>query len=179
MTVVAVVGALIFGLMLAELRVSQRHERSLCEQGAIRPAGDPYAALAVTYPAAFLAMVIEGLLRAPGGPAQGGGPNWFLSGVLLFAVSKGLKYWAIGALGTRWTFKVHVLPGRPLVSTGPYRYVAHPNYIALIGELAGAAMMCGAPAAGVIGSAAFGIALWRRIRFERSILAQVEGESGR
>jgi len=104
-------------------------------------------------------------------------PMW--AGVILFAASKGLKYWAIGSLGVRWTFKVFVIPGRPLVATGPYRYLAHPNYVGVVGELVGAAMMCGAPTAGVIGSVAFGAALWQRVRFESAVLRRVrEGEQG-
>ena len=79
-----------------------------------------------------------------------GSPSWPVAGVLLFVASKALKYWAIRTLGERWTFRVLVQPGRPLVTTGPYRYVAHPNYIAVVGELVGAAMMLGARVSGPI-----------------------------
>jgi isoprenylcysteine carboxyl methyltransferase (ICMT) family protein YpbQ len=57
-----------------------------------------------------------------------------------------------------------------LVSTGPYRYVAHPNYIGVIGELAGTAMMMEAVIAGPIGLAVFGFVLWKRIRCEEASL---------
>jgi methyltransferase len=174
MMTVALVGGVIVGLMLAEQRVSSRHERALIARGAVRPAGDVYRAMAVTYPVVFLAMVGEGLWRAavatPAVPVTTG-PSWMASGVLLFAAAKGLKYWAIGALGDRWTFKVIVEPGRPLVATGPYRYVAHPNYVAILGELAGAALMTGAAIAGPAGLVVFGLLLWRRVRFEERWLA--------
>jgi len=68
---------------------------------------------------------------------------------------------------------VLVLPGRPLVATGPYRYVDHPNYIAVVGELVGAAMMLGARVSGPIMLGVFGIALWARIRFESRILRSI------
>jgi len=179
MNTVAVVGAVIIGLLLAETRVSVSHEQLLRKAGAVRPDGDPYLALAVLYPAAFAAMIAEGLWRASHSIAVETGPNWFVSGLILFAASKGLKYWAVGSLGIRWTFKVFVIPGRPLVATGPYRYLAHPNYVGVVGELVGAAMMCGAPIAGVIGSLAFGAALWQRVRFESAVLRRVrEGELG-
>ena len=179
MNAVAVVGAVIIGLLLAETRVSMSHEQLLRKVGAIRPDGDPYLALAVLYPAVFVAIVGEGLWRASHSIAVETGANWFVSGLILFAASKGLKYWAIGSLGIRWTFKVFVIPGRPLVANGPYRYLAHPNYVGVVGELVGAAMMCGAPIAGVIGTVAFGAALWQRVRFESAVLRRVrEGEQG-
>ena len=179
MILVAFVGAIIIGLLLAETRVSAIHERWLVEQGAVRPPGDPYVALAILYPAVFVAMIGEGVWRAAQPGASEGGPNWFVSGVLMFVIGKAIKYWAVHTLGPRWTFKVFVLPGRPLATEGPYRYLAHPNYVGLIGELVGAAMMCGAPVAGVVGSLAFGQALWRRIRFESEILERVRTEGKR
>jgi methyltransferase len=65
---------------------------------------------------------------------------------------------------------VIVEPGRPLVRTGPYRYVAHPNYIAIVGELAGTALMAGAVAAGPLAVLGFGLLLWGRVRFENRVL---------
>lgn len=158
----------LFGLMLAELRISRRHERALRAAGAIEPPGDPWRAMAVLYPVAFLVMGVEGLWRVSAG--IGPGPAWPLSGALLFVASKALKYWAIAALGDRWSFRVLVQPGRPLVATGPYRYLAHPNYVAVIGELAGTAMMVRAWISGPIMMAAFGVVLWMRIRIESRAL---------
>ena len=179
MNTVFIVGAVIIGLLLAETRVSMLHEQQLRKAGAVRPEGDPYLALALLYPAAFAAMIAEGLWRASQSSGVQDGPNWFASGVIMFAAGKALKYWAIGSLGTLWTFKVFIVPGRPLVATGPYRYLAHPNYVGLVGELVGAAMMCGAPISGVIGTLAFGAALWQRVRFESDVLRRVrEGEQG-
>ena len=110
--------------------------------------------------------------------AEGGatGPSWLASGLLLFAASKGLKYWAIRTLGDRWSFRVLTLPGVPLVTTGPYRYVAHPNYIAVAGELTGAAMMFGARVTGPIAMALFGLALWARVRFETRVLRAAQAD---
>ena len=127
--------AAIVGFLLAETRISSANTRRLRAAGASEPAGDPYLGLAVLYPAAFLLMGVEGLWRAAGaaGPTSTGGPSWAASGVVLFAASKALKYWAIRTLGHRWSFRVMILPGRPLVTGGPYRYVDHPNYLAVVG----------------------------------------------
>jgi len=164
--------AVVAGFMLAEARVSRAHARRLREAGAVEPPGDVYVALALLYPSAFLLMGLEGLWRADGtGETPASGPSWEASGVLLFAASKALKYWAIRALGRRWSFHVMVLPGEPLVTTGPYRYVSHPNYIAVVGELVGTAMMMEARVLGPIMTIAFGLALRARIRFETRVLA--------
>jgi methyltransferase len=166
----------VVGLMLAEARLSSRNTRGLRERGAVEPPGDPFAALSVTYILAFLVMGIEGIWRAsipavPSAATNGAvAPSWMASGVLLFAASKGLKYWAIRTLADRWSFRVLTLPGVPLVTTGPYRYVAHPNYIAVVGELTGAAMMFGASVTGPVSIALFGLALWARVRFETRVL---------
>lgn len=169
-------GAVMIGALLAETRLSRANERVLRARGAITPPGDVYRLMAVAYPASFLAMTAEGLWRssnASGLVAEG--PNWFVSGVLLFVASKGLKYWAIRSLRERWTFRVMVLPGTPLVRTGPYRYIDHPNYVAVAGELVGAAMMCGARVTGPLALVVFGALLWARVRFEMAALCRWQG----
>jgi methyltransferase len=175
---VAFVLAVIIGLLIAETRISWRHERALRARGAVEPSGDVLWALAALYPSSFVIMGLEGLYRAATlGSAHAvsaqPAPSWFASGVVLFAASKGLKYAAIRALGDRWSFRVLILPGVPLVTTGPYRYVRHPNYIAVVGELVGTAMMVGARITGPLMLALFGIALWARVRFEERALGVV------
>jgi methyltransferase len=169
--------AVAIGLLLAETRLSAGNAARLREQGAVLPPGDVYALMRVLYPAAFMCMGAEGLWRAAGasaGPPPAGAPSFVLSGIVLFAASKALKYWAIATLGERWTFRVWVRPGAPLLRTGPYRYIAHPNYLAVMGELAGTAMMMRARVAGPMFVVAFGLVLLARIRFE----ARVHGEYG-
>ncbi len=162
--------AAMLGLMLAEARTSRRHVAWLLSHGAVAPPGDVYAAMAVLYPAAFLGMGLEGIWRGADGAAAAG---MFVSGALMFLASKALKYWAIGALRERWSFRVLVLPGVPLVRSGPYRYVSHPNYIAVVGELGGAAMMMHAQIAGPLALVVFGGVLWARVRFERRVLREM------
>lgn len=172
MNTAAFLFAVVVGMLLAETRLSRRHEAILRGRGAMVPSGDPYVALAVLYPLAFLAMGIEGVWRAirEGSPLDAGtGPAWAISGILLFVASKALKYWAIGTLGERWSFRVIVLPGLPLVHSGPYRYIAHPNYVAVVGELIATAMMMRARVTGPLMTAAFGAALLVRLRFETRV----------
>jgi methyltransferase len=186
LSTVAFVAAIIVGFMLAELRLSLRNEGRLRAAGAIEPPGDVYPAMAVLYPASFVVMALEGAWRSSmmleGAWRSSmmldpvGGPSWAASGVVLFAASKLLKYWAIRSLGERWSFRVLVQPGRPLVRTGPYAFVAHPNYVAVVGELVATAMMVGAPVSGPIMIAAFGVVLWRRVQFESGALTATSDE---
>jgi methyltransferase len=161
--------AVIIGLMLAETRVSMRNEAALRAQGAVAPPGDVYLMLSLVYPAAFVLMGAEGVWRASQVAAvvsSATEPSWFAAGVVLMVASKGLKYWAIAHLGQRWTFKVLVLPGAPLVRTGPYRYINHPNYIAVFGELAATALMMTAWITGPLMTLAFALTLRARLAVE-------------
>jgi len=176
MITVIVSTSVIAGLMLAEAQVSWRHEAALRARGAIAPPGDVYRLMAILYPAAFVLMAVEGVWRASE-PRTPGAPSWLAAGILLFVASKGLKYWAIRSLGERWSFRVFIVPGLPLVTDGPYKYVGHPNYIGVVGELVGAAMMDRARVLGPIMIVAFGAVLWARIRFESRVLAAVAAEA--
>lgn len=164
-TTAALALGVVIGLMIAEARLSYRHEVALRARGAIEPAGDSYRLVSFIYPAAFLLMGAEGIWRAieeKGAVASPGAPAWCAAGILLLLASKALKYWAIAHLGERWSFKVLVLPGVPLVRSGPYAYVNHPNYIAVFGELAGMALLM---TAWITGPAmTFAYALWLRAR---------------
>jgi methyltransferase len=161
--------AVVMGLMLAEARLSRQHEQGLRARGAVAPPGDVYRALSVIYPGAFLLMGAEGFWRLSRVGVSGIdalAPSWFAAGVLLMLASKALKYWAIAHLGERWTFKVLVLPGAPPVRTGPYRYVDHPNYIAVFGELAAMMLMMTAWISGPVMMLLFGLALRARLAIE-------------
>ena len=153
-------------LMLAELWLSRTNERALRAQGAVEPADDVYRAMAWAYPASFLAMGIEGTIAGP--PAS----LLFAVGVLVFAAAKGIKYWAIASLGQRWTFRVLVPPRAPLVTTGPYAWLRHPNYVGVIGELIGVALLLRAPVTGLVATAGFAFLLRHRIAIEERALGR-------
>jgi methyltransferase len=154
----------ILGAMIVELRVSQANERVLREQGAVDPPDEVYATMRWAYPGAFMAMAVEGIVR--GAPLS----RATLAGIALLLASKALKTWAIVSLGRRWTYRVWVMPGAPLVTRGPYAFVRHPNYLAVIGELIGMAMTVGAIVSGPVAIACFGWLLQRRIAAEERAL---------
>jgi methyltransferase len=152
-------------MMLGEQQRSRANERTLRARGAVEPGGDVYTAMAWAYPGMFVVMTIEGLYAGPRNMSV------VVAGAVLFAGAKALKYWAIASLGTRWTFRVLTIPGAPLVSRGPYAFVRHPNYIAVVGEVVGFALLAHAPVTGVIALSGFGLLLWRRISVEERALA--------
>ena len=93
-------------------------------------------------------------------------------GIAVFLAGKLLKWWAILSLGRFWSFRVLVLPGAPLVTSGPYRLMRHPNYVGLMGEIAGVALMMRAPFTGVVSAVVFGALLVARIRVEERLLRE-------
>jgi methyltransferase len=123
-----------------------------------------YREMSVVYPASFMAMAFEGAWR--GGPQD----PWLLVGLSIFAAAKLLKFCVIAVLGDRWTFRVLVPPGAPLVARGPYQYIRHPNYVAVIGELLGVAVFMPAPITGTIAILLFALILVKRIAVEERAL---------
>ena len=154
--------AAVFVPMLIEARLAAFNERVQLARGGIEPPGDVYAIMRIAYPGVFLAMIAEGGWW----PAHG----YVLIGAVLFVAAKVLKVWTIVSLGGAWTFRVIVRPGAPLVATGPYRWLRHPNYVAVVGELAGVALMSGARIAGPLGTVLFGVLMFRRISVEERAL---------
>ena len=150
--------------MLSELFVSRVNEERYRHQGA-REAADPvYGLMRWAYPGAFVSMAIEGALR---GRSLDG---YAVAGALLFVAGKALKAWAIHTLGVRWTYRVLVLPDAPLVRSGPYGLVRHPNYVGVIAELVGMAFMMTALITGPLATLVFAELLRRRITAEERAL---------
>lgn len=153
-------------IMAGEAALSSHNERVLRARGAVEPDEDVYRLMRWAYPLSFAAMAIEGALSGPSTP------DALAAGLALFGLSKALKTWAITTLGVRWTFRVLVLPGAPLVARGPYALVRHPNYLAVLGELGGIALAVWAPATGALALIGFGALLRRRIRVEDRALGR-------
>jgi methyltransferase len=150
--------------MIFEALLSRRNEQQLRTLGAEEPHDDVFWAMQLVYPLAFLMMLVEGWWRGALVDVH------VAAGFTIFVGAKLLKYWAILALGVRWTFRVLVPPGSTRVLTGPYRLLRHPNYIAVIGELVGAALMTHATVAGTIAVIVFGALIALRVRVEERAL---------
>jgi len=159
------VAVAVFGTMALEARRAGRNERIQRQHGGIEPAADVYRIMRVTYPGAFAAMLLEAALR------RELSPRTLVAGAVVFVFAKALKWWAVATLGRFWTFRVIVVPRATLVNRGPYRFLRHPNYVAVIGELLGVALLTGAIVTGPLAVLGFGSLILRRIGVEERALA--------
>ncbi len=155
-------------IMGGEAVLSSFNERVLRARGAIEPTGDVIGVMRWLYPGSFIAMALEGALK---GPAP---RDVLLIGLAIFGLAKALKVWAISTLGGRWSYRVLVVPGEPLIARGPYRFLSHPNYLAVVGELVGMAMIVWAPVTGIAALIAFGRLMVARIRVEDRALGRIK-----
>jgi methyltransferase len=159
--------ALIAIQRLLELRLSRRHELALRAKGAYERGAGHYPLVVVLHAAWFLATLVEGWLR--GAELSPLWPLW----VALFLGGQALRYWAIVSLGERWTTRVVILSGAPLITSGPYKVLPHPNYLAVVLEIFAAPLMFGAwITAGVLTLLNAGVLLVR-IRAEERALGEV------
>ena len=157
--------AVIFAFMAVEARRAALNERTQRAAGGIEPPAHVYPLMQLAYPGAFVAMIVEGAVR-------GGAPAIVAAlGIAVFATAKALKWWAIVTLGRAWTFRVIVVPGGRRITSGPYRFCNHPNYVAVVGELLGAALMCGAVLTGPAATASFLVLILKRIAVENRAVA--------
>jgi methyltransferase len=158
------IAAVVYASMIVEAVRARRNERAQLARGGREPDGDVYTLMRVAYPAVFFVMIIEGALRdVPSAPVMA-------VGAVLFIAAKALKWWAIQSLGQAWTFRIIVMPGTPLVAEGPYRYLRHPNYVAVIGELVSVALLTNARVAGPVATIFFGALIVRRVSVENRAL---------
>ena len=96
--------------------------------------------------------------------------------VIDFLVLQVGRYWVLATLGRRWTTRVIVLPGAPLVESGPYRLLRHPNYVIVAVELALVPLALGLPVYAMVSVVLYAGAALARVQVENSALACVPEE---
>jgi methyltransferase len=151
---------------LAELTVSARHAKALLRRGGTEYGFSHFPVMIALHVALIAGCVLEPLLgHRTFIPALG----WTMLAVTVAA--NALRWWCIATLGERWTARVIVLPGTPLVRSGPYRWFAHPNYVAVIVEGAALPLVGSAWITACAFTAANAVLLTVRIRCESRALA--------
>jgi len=100
-------------------------------------------------------------------------PGW----LAVFIMLQGLRFWVLATVGKRWTTRIIVFPGSPLVRTGPYRFLSHPNYVVVIGEIAVLPLCFGLVWYALVFSALNAIVLAVRIREENSALSELRHDA--
>jgi methyltransferase len=112
---------------LAELVVSRRNLAWARARGAREYGFGHYPFMVVLHTGLLGAALLEAAHR-PFIPALG----WPM--LALVVLAQALRWWCITVLGPRWNTRIIVLPGLPLVERGPYRWLRHPNYVAVVIE---------------------------------------------
>lgn len=113
----------------AELVVSQRHAAAGLRRGGVESGQGHFPAMVALHTALLIGCWAEPLaLHRSFIPVLG----WPM--IALVVAANTLRWWCIATLGPQWTARVIVIPGIPLIKVGPYRWFAHPNYVAVIVE---------------------------------------------
>jgi methyltransferase len=159
---------LILGLVtlqrLGELVLARRNTGRLLAQGAHEVAAGHYP-LIVALHGAWLAGLWYFAVHE-----MTASVNWPWLGV--FVILQALRVWVIATLGPRWTTRIIVLPGAPLVAAGPYRFVSHPNYCVVAAEILVLPLVFGLVGYGIVFSILNAAVLWIRIRAEEAALGR-------
>jgi len=163
---------LILGLVTAqragELVLSYRNTSKLLARGAVEVAPRHYPLMVALHALWLIALWMFGHDQ----------------GVNLIALSvylglQVLRIWVMRTLGARWTTRIIVLSGEPLVSNGPYCYLAHPNYAVVSGEIAVLPLVVGLPWLAVLFTILNAMVLFIRIRAENRALDLARAISAR
>jgi methyltransferase len=151
---------------IAELVVSQRHATASLADGGVESGQGHFPVMVALHVALLLGCLIEPVaLHRTFIPALA----WPMLVVVLAA--NALRWWCIATLGPRWSARVIVMPGMPLVTSGPYRWFAHPNYVAVVVEGAALPLVGSAWITAVTFTALNAVLLTVRLRCEVQALA--------
>ena len=162
--------ALLAGLAterLYELWLSKRHARRMLSRGAIEVGRGHYYAMIGFHTCFILACGAEGTF------SKSYFPHWLsILGLTGAAMAQALRYWSVTTLGENWNTRVIVVPNQPPITSGPYRYIRHPNYTAVMIEIACVPLIRGAVITAVGFSALNVLLLHRRIQLEEDSLGE-------
>ena len=125
MSVATFILLLVTAQRLGELVLARRNTSRLLAKGAIEIGPGHYPLVVALHAAWLTALWIWGRDQ-----------DVNVLALIGFAVMQGLRLWVLATLGERWTTRIIVLPGAPLVAAGPYKYLSHPNYAVVVGEIA-------------------------------------------
>lgn len=145
---------------LAELWLARRNTVALLANGAREAAPGHYPLIVLLHALWLACLWLYGWAK----PIN----LWFFT---IFIVLQALRVWTLATLGRRWTTRIIVLPGAPLVRQGPYLLLSHPNYFVVVGEIAVLPLCLGLPWIAAAFSAVNGVLLAIRVQAENAALA--------
>lgn len=159
MTVAVMILALVTLQRLGELVLARSNTRRLLARGAVESGAEHYRFIVALHAAWLIGLWLLAWDRPVNLPL-----------LLLFVLLQAGRVWVIATLGRRWTTRILTLPGEPLVRKGPFRFVSHPNYIVVAGELAVLPLVFGLPLYALVFTALNAVMMWVRIRCEQRAL---------
>jgi methyltransferase len=162
MTAVQIILGAVLLQRLIELWIARRNTERLLAEGAIEVAPEHYHYFVVLH-AAWLAALV--LLTPHDAPVA---VVW----LAIFLLLQAGRIWVMASLGHLWTTRIVTLPGAPLVRTGPYRYLRHPNYLVVAAEIAVLPLVFALWEVAIVFSGLNAALLWIRIRAENEALAE-------
>lgn len=109
---------------LAELIIAKRNTAALMHQGGREVGARHYPVIVIFHAIWLLGLWIY---------ARGQDVNWIL--IAIFVVLQAARVWVLATLGSRWTTRIIVMPTRPLVIGGPFKFIRHPNYAVVAAEI--------------------------------------------
>lgn len=160
MTASSLILAFITAQRLIELWFSRRNTARLLALGGYEHAPAHYPFLVLVH-ASWLAGLWLLAWSRPINP-------WWLG---CFGVLQAMRIWVLVTLGRRWTTRIIVLPGAPLMRSGPYRIFSHPNYLVVVGEIAVLPLVFSLPYYALLFTIVNAILLFVRIRAETAALS--------
>ena len=159
MTVAVMILALVTLQRLGELVLARSNTRRLLARGAVESGAEHYRFIVALHAAWLIGLWLLVWDRPVNLPL-----------LLLFVLLQAGRVWVIATLGRRWTTRIITLPGETLVRKGPFRFVSHPNYIVVAGELAVLPLVFGLPLYALVFTALNAVMMWVRIRCEQRAL---------
>ena len=150
---------------LFEIWLSQRHEKKILALGGLEVGQSHYPYMVVLHICFLIACPFEVFMLNRSFHFSMAMPMGVLLGISMI-----LRYWTIITLGIHWNTKILLLPGKNVVSTGPFRFIRHPNYLAVVIEIFALPLLHGAWVSAVIFSILNFFMLKTRISVEEKYL---------
>ncbi len=172
LVVFTVLVALVGVERLAELIVSKRNAAWSLERGGVETGFGHYPFMVVLHTGLLVGALLEAWVRRPDVPSA---LAWSM--LALVVASQALRWWCIATLGRRWNTRVIVVPGMAPVDSGPYRFLSHPNYVAVLVEGVALPLMHASWITALVFTVANAALLTVRIRAEDTALATLPRQS--
>ncbi|CUR59929.1 Isoprenylcysteine carboxyl methyltransferase [metagenome] len=153
---------------LAELVVSRRNAAWSLAQGGTETGRSHYPLMVVLHTGLLVGALAEAWWSRPDVPSA---LAWTMLGLVL--ASQALRWWCIATLGRRWNTRVIVVPDLPLVTSGPYRFLSHPNYVAVVVEGFALPLVHASWVTALVFTVANAVLLGVRLRVENTALRTV------